>query len=991
MKKFFLSAISALALVACVEEQANPVEPSKETVTVNFVAGGVDTKTYIDAENNVFWNESGEYLKIFETAGDATLYYDSKEGVVSDDNTTAQFSVELDAKTATGGYVYNAVYPKSAWLAEDDNNKVSNLKLLTPPSQNPTLTSFDPAADLLIAKSISLNAQPKAEDKLDLQFARIVAVGKIAISGLNTTDPVKSVEFIGPDDLKLNGRTSVNLTEGKVIDYGYFGAKNSVKMVYDEALNFTNGNVAIFTCLPCEVPAGKFTVVVSTEAKTYTKECNIPSGESLIFEGGKSTKFSVNMTGATENVIEDFSGTYAIVDKLSAGTYWALKNTTAGSKNDKLTAEQITDLSSVEYTSDASITWIIEKQEDGKYIIKNGSNYLSWNKSPGGNIAGLVLSTELNEGILYQFNITKSGEQYTISVDNDTRHLSRNTTASNKYFAFYTASKAMYLVPAGEDQRTIIAAPTNLKITAGDVNSTVVLDWDDMENANQYVVTYGAKTATVTESNLTIENLEFDKTYTFSVVAKNTDEKQYKASDPSTKEFTTGTAPQLVWPDAATFTAAVADVAKPKDVTLAWTAAENATSYEITWTGGSETVEAPATTAVVTCAAFETEYEFSIVAKADGYKPSAAKTATAKTGEIYAAEVTVEVFNTKEDSNDVWYQLTGVVSDIRGTNYNLTDGTGTVYVYNHSGFYNLGIKDGDTVTIKGNKKTYNSTIEVINAVLVSHTPLPRAEYTGGTVSFDAASPTATELPIAYSESVVVENVSFVFEGTNADKFSATKIEGGVSVVPVGDNETDAEYTATLNVMYESKVLCSIAVSQVAAGDVVKEEVVLYSTGFESNEGFKSGSTYNSTTLNSCGETQHQWGVVYGTPSTTNPISGSQEMQMRLYKNPSTGQYGYAQTAFDLSNVTRVTYKAYAYAGIKINTYYSTDSGTTWTIVDSEKILDAKTNQAAKELEFVVSTIGQNANVRIKFEISTTSSVSSTSRFGIDDVKIYGYN
>ena len=102
-----------------------------------------------------------------------------------------------------------------------------------------------------------------------------------------------------------------------------------------------------------------------------------------------------------------------------------------------------------------------------------------------------------------------------------------------------------------------------------------------------------------------------------------------------------------------------------------------------------------------------------------------------------AQAVTVAQFNAAAVSNDVWYQLTGTVknmkedgSDIYG-NFDLEDATGSVYVYGllsekggaKKKFQELvtakGIANGKKITIIGNRGAYNDKIEVLNAYFVS--------------------------------------------------------------------------------------------------------------------------------------------------------------------------------------------------------------------------------------------------------------------------------
>ena len=100
-----------------------------------------------------------------------------------------------------------------------------------------------------------------------------------------------------------------------------------------------------------------------------------------------------------------------------------------------------------------------------------------------------------------------------------------------------------------------------------------------------------------------------------------------------------------------------------------------------------------------------------------------------------AQVVTIAQFNAAAVSTDVWYQLTGTVSNIKEGdkygNFDLTDETGTVYVYGllsekggaKQKFQDLvtakGIANGKKITIIGNRGDFNGKIEVMNAYFVS--------------------------------------------------------------------------------------------------------------------------------------------------------------------------------------------------------------------------------------------------------------------------------
>ena len=121
-----------------------------------------------------------------------------------------------------------------------------------------------------------------------------------------------------------------------------------------------------------------------------------------------------------------------------------------------------------------------------------------------------------------------------------------------------------------------------------------------------------------------------------------------------------------------------------------------------------------------------------------------------------------------------------------------------------------------------------------------------------------------------------------------------------------------------------------------------------------------------------------WSIVYGN------WNGSNCAQMRVYSD---GKFGCLYNNFDCSKVTSVSYSAkVSNVDLKLNTYYSTNSGSTWTKVDDAKVLTT----SAKEYSFVVSETGEYDAVRIKFEVTGTAPTEKNYQLTIDDVKIYGF-
>lgn len=444
MKTFFKSilavAVCASLFVACSKDDtvSDPSNGRKVTMTVTASselesASGSRT-TYDPLTGKISWNETGEYLQVFETAASKTTYANSQEGTVSDG--TAKFAVSFPENTNTP-LVYNAVYPASAWITSN-NTDITNMKVVTRTSQQPTATSFDSNADLLIAKSISLESQPT---ELQMSFGRAVAIGKMTVKNLASAESVLGVEFTAPDK-KVTGRSYVDMTAGTVKEYGYPGNfSDNVTLSYSSEMNLTangaTGMIAYFTCFPFEVAAGEtFTVTVTTASKIFTKTVTVQEGRALAFAAGDSSTFAVDMTGAAEEATETLSGDYVITATQSEITY-AMSSLADGIR---LAPVMITP-SNPYKTGDETLIWTITKSGDN-YTISQGENYLSWESDNGATTSTTP----------YELVITKNKSEGTYQIASaatPSRILAKNTQAAYG-FGFYTGSqtKDLTLIPA---------------------------------------------------------------------------------------------------------------------------------------------------------------------------------------------------------------------------------------------------------------------------------------------------------------------------------------------------------------------------------------------------------------------------------------------------------------------------------------------------------------------------------------------------------------
>ena len=162
------------------------------------------------------------------------------------------------------------------------------------------------------------------------------------------------------------------------------------------------------------------------------------------------------------------------------------------------------------------------------------------------------------------------------------------------------------------------------------------------------------------------------------------------------------------------------------------------------------------------------------------------------------------------------------------------------------------------------------------------------------------------------------------------------------------------------------------------------DTLAYFTGFEATEGYTLGTQYNNSTEALNGPSNQQWGIIYGTVSTTSPISDASSLQMRWYTTAAE-ILGSARTAFDITHATRITFKAKSTNNLNVLVSYSTDGGNSY--VDSLYTLTSM----SQDYELIVSETAQYDNVRFKFTIALPETApTSTSRVYIDSVNIYNF-
>ena len=438
-KSLMLVAVAAMGF-ACqetMEENYTPTNPREVVMTI-IADADEETRTYISDEANgkIAWSEDDQ-LKVIENSN---MYAETSNTEIVDGK--AKFTVAF-TKASAESFVYNAIFPANIVQEDTPNSsiKTTRIKVITKDTQKPTATSFDPQADILVSKQLEFDAQPT---ELNMQFKRLVALGKISLANLPADEKISQVVFTaGANDI-LAGRNYVDAVKGEVTEYGYSDlGTNVLTLNYDEAISTRD---IYFTCNPFDMAAGDtFKVKVVCEDNTYTREVTIPENRSLEFTEGDMTTFTVNMKDATiESSFVLADGVYAVIAK-SSDKYYAMKGV-KGSGDFMTHAEVSYDGEASTFaTNDETLGWTITAVEGGYTFQNNEGKYLLYG-------TGSANTAKLGDAETLTITPIDGTNQYKIAVEAKPERLLGHNARDTR-FAFYKGTQVhdLYLVPVVAD------------------------------------------------------------------------------------------------------------------------------------------------------------------------------------------------------------------------------------------------------------------------------------------------------------------------------------------------------------------------------------------------------------------------------------------------------------------------------------------------------------------------------------------------------------
>lgn len=494
LKFLALAAIGVLAAASC---QKNELRDNNSG-DLFFSLRTSDTKTYMvsnpDGSFSPNWN-NGDKIGVF--FADFASDKETPAGKLSNTNdsgATAKFEGTISS-AGESGTIY-AFYPASA-LGKTYANQSVGFDM--PSIQHPTATSFDPAADILVAKPVNYTAEGGNVVVENMQFARILAILKVNLnSDFADVKNQKVIKFsIKSETAVLSGRPAVTLTasDGKII---VWNVKNKeVSAAYDETSTVAvagTDNKVFLTINPKTIPCGeKLTFNIETEKYIITKEVTLPGD--IVFTPGNLTEIDLSIAEANceEKVDTDYSGDYLIVSTTHLLTDY---NTNKYYNFVNATGEELSDFWKIDGIG--NYVWTVAKLNDGSYSFYNAftDKYLALTEND--NKAHQADNADENTA---RFTISENNSALTIySKAYPERRLRCNT--SSPRFAFYGKSSTLpvaSLLAYTPDSRPTFDPVSGLSWDA----SGKTLSWTAAEGAtNGYeYTTDNGETVTASESN----------------------------------------------------------------------------------------------------------------------------------------------------------------------------------------------------------------------------------------------------------------------------------------------------------------------------------------------------------------------------------------------------------------------------------------------------------------------------------------------------------
>lgn len=474
MKKVFnlLLIISfVISLAGCQKEDNVSLQDVQKKHFV-LKANMPKTKTgisYSAGSYTPYWNTNDELGVIFTLPSSTDdLNNDAVFKNTNSSGTTAAFEGDVSIEDGEGITFYS-YYPASSGKKVYVKNNEITFGLDIPSTQTPLKNStngytFDPSADLLIAKPASCIVDGgTGSNEVDMYFARISSVLRIELNSLASTEfygeVVKSFK-IETSSGDLAGRVEVNPTSGEYSKTNSITGSKAVTAIYDISscpvyIGTSNANNVFLSVAPITIPSGSsltFTIktadastgeIKHTLVKTVSK-----TPADIIFESSKPTVIKLSLS---DDNIPSSTVEYTLVkntadltigsEVIIAATDFdkALGSQTANNRA-AVTQEKSTDNQTITGPAEGvQILTIVEGNKNNTVAFSTGSGYLCA-ASSGSNY--LRTESTLSDNSSWSIDInSESGIASVVAQGTYTRNTMQYNSTNDLFACYASASQ----------------------------------------------------------------------------------------------------------------------------------------------------------------------------------------------------------------------------------------------------------------------------------------------------------------------------------------------------------------------------------------------------------------------------------------------------------------------------------------------------------------------------------------------------------------------
>ena len=300
---------AAFSLTSC-NDIERPAVSDNGTISVTFeqvdpeLPASADEATRTAYHEKSIWWSVGDTVSFYQyaTLSGAKKLTSSRYRVAAERELLPAITVAFTEPDAETDAYYFSFFPKLAYGSYSTSSGNVRVRLTTPSKQKPTATKYDPNADLLISDYLSNLVQEGGKYSFKYSYYRQVAFGKMQIINLPSASKIDSIEFSA-----IHDEANVTLAGSKWYDFTTQGPTSVSSHEYKLKLDYSEQNIsgdmtAHFCCYPFELDADdSFTVKVTTGAgEVFTKKVTLSALQSLNFETGHATRFTVDMSTATK-------------------------------------------------------------------------------------------------------------------------------------------------------------------------------------------------------------------------------------------------------------------------------------------------------------------------------------------------------------------------------------------------------------------------------------------------------------------------------------------------------------------------------------------------------------------------------------------------------------------------------------------------------------------------------------------------------------------